>query len=269
MHALANAIKSIMPESVYNTLRETLRSANAMRYGGNRYHCIFCNGNFSTMLPQGFDASAYKEHQVIGGGYRLNTKCPRCLSGDRERHLYMYLQKYQSHLFTQPSKLLHVAPEKNLHRVFTKTPSIDYLTVDLKSPRADLKMDITQLTLDNDTFDVLICNHVLEHIPDDEKAMSELFRVLKTGGFAILQVPISWTLDATIEDLTISDPDEMYRRFGQIDHVRIYGPDYIKRLERVGFKVEVIDFISELQPEETARYALYPEEKIFVCHKSN
>jgi len=165
-------------------------------------------------------------------------------------------------------KLLHIAPEKNLHRVFTKTQSVDYLTVDLKSPRADLKMDITQLTLENDTFDAIICNHVLEHIPDDEKAMSELFRVLKPGGFAILQVPISWTLDTTIEDLTISDPDEMFRRFGQVDHVRIYGPDYIQRLERVGFKVEVIDYISKLKPEDADRYALHPGEKLFTCCKN-
>ena len=163
--------------------------------------------------------------------------------------------------------MLHIAPEKQLSKVFMSQTNIDYLSADLDSPLAAVKMDITNIEQNDNTFDLIICNHVLEHIPDDDKAIAELFRVLKPGGTAILQVPISNTIRKTIEDPSITDPKEREKLFGQNDHVRIYGKDYKKRLERSGFVVSIDDFINELGQRDAHRYGLLQDEKIYLCSK--
>jgi ubiquinone/menaquinone biosynthesis C-methylase UbiE len=144
-------------------------------------------------------------------------------------------------------------------------PGIDYLSCDLESKQAMVQMDITDIDLPDNTFDVIICNHVMEHIPADTQAMSELFRVLKPGGWAILQTPISG--DTTFEDASIQTPEDRLRQFGQRDHVRIYGRDYQERLSSVGFDVNVDSFVRSLDPEIVVSHGLDPDEDIYYCRK--
>ena len=171
-------------------------------------------------------------------------------------------------MFSENLRMLHVAPERNLRKVLLAHPNINYLTVDLNSPLAMVKMDITNMPYEDNLFDVIICNHVLEHIPDDRKAISELYRVLKPAGWAILQVPISQSLVTTYEDPSITAPDEREKAFGQSDHVRIYARDYRERLESVGFSVQVYSIRKEFGWLAIYKYALQKDENIYVCSRS-
>ena len=132
--------------------------------------------------------------------------------------------------------MLHIAPEACIKNKLIKLTNINYLTADLNDKNAMVKMDITNIQYEDNYFDIVYCCHVLEHVPDDKKAMREFWRVLKSNGWAILLVPVD--ADKTIEDLTITGPQERLERFGDVDHVRCYGPDYIERLRDAGFRVE-------------------------------
>ena len=252
---------------MYSSILEGCRYLNVLRYRGERVECPFCGGRFSRFLPKGKDVPVLRENRVIGGGYRLNAVCPRCNSRDRERLVYLYLKHERSSLFSQTAKLLHIAPEKNLRMIFLSCPNLDYLAADLGSPLAEVRMDVTDIGHEDDTFDVIICNHVLEHIPDDAKAMRECFRVLKKGGFAILQVPISCAIKETLENPSITSPGDREKAFGQKDHVRIYGEDYASSLEKAGFSVTAYDFISKMNAHDVRKYGLLENEKIYLCSK--
>lgn len=236
------------------------------RYFGNEFNCPFCRGFFRQFHPTGMDLPVLKKKNIIGGGYRLNAMCPNCYSLDRERHIYLYL-KNKTNLFHENISLLHVAPENMLGKMLMMCPNIDYLSADLNSPSAMVKMDITNIESEDNSFDVIICNHVLEHIPNDLKAMQEIFRVLKPGGWAILQVPISLSLIETYEDPTITEPDEREKVFGQNDHVRIYAKDYKNRLESAGFSVEMFDFAKEYGELKSHKYGLLEGEDVYICYK--
>ncbi len=145
--------------------------------------------------------------------------------------------------------------------------NLDYTTTDLNSPIADVKADICDLPFKDDQFDFIICNHVLEHIPNDTQAMKEIYRVLKPGGTAILQVPYKADLSTTFSDDSITDREERTRIFGQYDHVRVYGMDYFKKLESIGFKVTAEDYTQRFSEEELEKYRLPKGELIPVCKK--
>jgi ubiquinone/menaquinone biosynthesis C-methylase UbiE len=145
--------------------------------------------------------------------------------------------------------------------------NLDYTTADLDSPLADIKLDVQDMKIADNSFDVVFCNHVLEHVPDDLKAMREIYRVLKPGGMAIMQVPMNPDLKETFEDPSITDPKERHRLFGQYDHVRMYGADYHDRLKAAGFEVHVVDYSKRLSREEFEKYALPLREKLHVCSK--
>ncbi len=196
---------------------------------------------------------------------RKNALAPHSASLERHRIIWLYLQA-ETDIFLKPTKFLHVAPEHCFIKKFRKIPSIEYITGDLDSPWADIKLDVRALPFENNTFDAAMCNHVFEHIDNDLLAMSEFYRVLKPGGWAIFQVPIKWD-QKTIEDPTIKDPKEREKLFGQRDHVRQYGYDYTKRLESAGFEVTIIDYASKLGNELIKKYALLIEEKIVFCKK--
>jgi len=155
--------------------------------------------------------------------------------------------KNHSNLFDgKPRKVLHVAPEPFFRRRLQERLGEDYLTADLSNPNAMVKMDITKIDYPERWFDVIYCSHVLEHVPDDRKAMREFHRVLKQDGWAILLVPI--TAENTFEDPSITTPEERFRVYGQVDHVRRYGPDYVDRIREAGFHVNVIrptDLVSQ------------------------
>lgn len=252
-------IKKAIPQKYHFQLRNLYIK---YRYFRTARRCPFCENYFKEFLPFGLDIPVFKKKNVIGGGYRLNARCPGCYSLDRERLVYLYL-KNKTNLFHKSHKVLHIAPEKNLQKVFMTHPNIDYLSADLNSPLAMDKMDITNTKYKDSSFDVIICNHVLEHIADDRKAMLELYRILKPEGWAILQVPISLSLAKTYEDLTVIKTQKRERLFGQKDHVRIYGKDYKDKLEKVGFSVKTYSFGGFT----TQRYGLLKKEEIYIGFK--
>ncbi len=237
-------------------------------YSGNKYICIFCGGKFRKLLPSGINGKTAKD--LIGGGYRY-VICPKCGSPDRERLIYFYL-KNRTKILNKVGKkinLLHIAPEKNLRKVFASEKHISYFPGDINPKGDDYKIDITKISNFRDNFfDVIICNHVLEHIPNDKKAMRELLRVLSPAGFAILQVPISKTIEKTFEDFSIKKPKDRERVFGQSDHVRIYGKDYKERLENIGFKVTVYNIKNNLTNNEIEKLGINKEEVMYVCKKT-
>ena len=162
---------------------------------------------------------------------------------------------------------MHFAPEPAFHKVFKNSNNISYDTIDLNSPLAEIKADICNLPLEDNTYDFILCNHVLEHVYDDLKAMSELYRVLKKGGTGIFQIPIDLKRENTYEDNSIKSIKERNKAFGQYDHVRIYGMDYFKRLNSVGFSVKKVKYANKLSDKEITKYCLSPNEIIPVCKK--
>jgi hypothetical protein len=194
-------------------------------------------------------------------------RCPGCGSLERHRAVWLYFQR-RTNLFTAPVKMLHVAPESGMRTRLSACANIDYLTADLNSPATMVRMDITDIQYPDDSFDVILASDVLEHIPADEQAMRELRRVMRPGGWAILQVPI-WG-EETQEDLSIVDPAERERRYGHFDHVRMYGHDgeYERRLRRSGFDVTVEPFAAEVGSEEAHRYRLRVGDDIHLCTKA-
>jgi SAM-dependent methyltransferase len=259
-------LKAIIPERHRFVLR---RFINTIRYFGWRYKCPICHSHLRKLLPFGFDFPVLEEKKIIGGGYRLNALCSVCYSTDRERLLYLYLSKI-TNLFSDEVKLLHVAPEVGLTAVLKKYSNIDYLTADLNSNTVMVKMDITDINYPDNTFDVVICNHVLEHIIDDRKAMRELYRVLKPGGWAILQVPMSLSLSETYEDFSVTTRPEREEIFGQSDHVRIYAKDYCDRLQESGFKIKTFKWWMNDKEFSSSnnKFGLIQDESVFHVTKS-
>ena len=217
-------------------------------YAGNKVECPICGNHYGKFLPYGRINP------------RLNALCPSCLSLERHRLIWLYL-KEKTNFFSAQLDVLHIAPEPCFMKRFEKQHGEKYITADIESPLAKVKMDIHQIPFSENIFDVVICNHVLEHVQDDIKAMSEIRRVLKPGGWAIMQVPFfSPVPDVTFEDTTITDPQEREKFFGQNDHVRMFGKDYSKRIERAGLKAVEDDF-AKVQPE---KYGLQRAEIIYI-----
>lgn len=234
--------------------------------GPNR--CPFCNGRIRKFVPFGSNCRIFKEQDIIGAGYRKNALCPRCHSIDRERLLYYYF-KYKTNIFFNNYMLLHVAPEKHLQLILKDLKNIEYISCDLNSPHVAIKADLVNICFKADLFDIIICCHVLEHIPNDLKAMQEIYRILKSDGLAILQVPISLSLNETYEEPTIKTPGERENAFGQADHVRLYATDYKTRLEKIGFIVEVYNFTKEFGEIFTSEHGLNKMENLYICRKKN
>jgi ubiquinone/menaquinone biosynthesis C-methylase UbiE len=181
--------------------------------------------------------------------------------------MWLYWTEY-SDFFTKKKSVLHVAPEQPFIKRFKKSENIEYTTADLVSPIADLHFDIMQIPLADESYDYVICNHVLEHVPNDITAMKEIFRVLKKGGTAILQVPINPNFKETYEDTSITEPLEREKHFGQYDHVRWHGLDYPDRLRSVGFTVEEFDIKEKISAEDMERYRLDKKEILYVARKN-
>jgi len=265
MKKIKNIIKKIIPRIYYSKLLSLYHYFRLLAYSGLKYECSFCNGRFRKLLPIGLknDISS----SIIGGGYRYAV-CPKCHSTDRERLVYWYIVNKKNIFYSRKMiNLLHIAPEKNLQKVFRASDKINYINGDLNPLIADRRIDITDIKFENNFFDFIICNHVLEHVKDDKKAMSELFRVLKPGGEAILQVPISKYNQETFEDFSITSPEEREKIFGQKDHVRIYGKDFQKRLENAGFEVNLYDIKKDLNIRNIEKFGLNKEEILYIGKK--
>lgn len=252
----------ILPRPLFRSIARLYMRA---RLSGTTYYCPFCKGGFSEFYPAGFDYPVLKEQDVVGGGRREHVRCPQCSSSNRDRMMYLYLT--DAGVAEKELSILHVAPEKKMEQYLKSLPKVKHVSVDIDPERGDMQMDIQSLRFPDATFDVVICNHVLEHVADDARAMREILRVLKPGGFAILQVPIARRLSRTYEDATITDPKDRERAYGQHDHVRLYARDYKDRLTAAGFIVDVVPYAEMIGTEKTKRYALDPREDLYVCRR--
>ncbi len=225
-------------------------------YGGNKYECPVCEGKFRKFLPYGYEGDAKRE----------NVMCPKCLTLERHRGLWFYL-KERTDFFSKPRKMLHIAPEQPFLGRFRKMKHLDLTTADLFSPLADVKCDTQDMPCEDNSYNVIFCNHVLEHVEDDHKAMSELYRVLAPGGFAIFQVPVNYNSETTLEDPKITSEEDRAKHYWQKDHVRLYGLDYPQKLEAVGFKATRIDMAEEVGEELRDRYRLGYGDKVYRVDK--
>jgi predicted SAM-dependent methyltransferase len=277
MKKIFKFILNTIPRPILIRLSIVVRPILAFLLKGNRFTDPIDGKSFRMFLPYGY------------GNQRNNVLSPSTLSLERHRLLWLYLQNetdfFQSELVSDSSnkqpksiklrdtetssalKVLHFAPEQEFYKRFKKQTNIDYVTTDLLSPLADIKADICNLPFKDNEFDIIFCNHVLEHIPDDTKAMQELYRVLKPGGMGIFQIPQDLSRATTFSDDTIVDQKERAKIFGQYDHVRVYGRDYFDKLRSIGFKVIEEDYTSKLSPELVEKYCLAKGEIIPVCFK--
>lgn len=215
---------------------------------GSSFYCPVCESSIASFRDFGHIPAVW---------------CPVCLSMDRHR-LVWYFLRHRTNLFDGKAKrMLHVAAEPSFEPRLRKVPGLDYLTADLMDTKAMVRMDITDIQFPDASFHVVYCSHVLEHVPDDRKAMREFRRVLKPDGWAALMVPV--TVDRTIEDPNCTDPAERERRFGQHDHFRTYGPDFADRLTESGFQVALVRARNLMSPEEQRRFSIPDGEIVFFC----
>lgn len=258
-------------------LKNVISELRTLFYSGTNYTCNFCGRRFRKLLSTGIDIEVISKHRIIGAGKR-NAGCPRCHSTDRERLIYYYLNNY-TQVFKEgivPLRVLHIAPSVRIAKLILQQNNVQYVLGDLFTEgyeghylKETINLDITDTPYPDKSFDLIICNHVLEHIIDDIKAMSEIFRLLDNNGLAILQVPISKQLKKTLENNNYQSPEERLKHFGQHDHVRIYGLDYIDRLETVGFEVEAINFnILKTDQKFVKEYGLNPKEDLYLASKN-
>ncbi|MBX2899911.1 MAG: class I SAM-dependent methyltransferase [Cyclobacteriaceae bacterium] len=257
MKKLIQLLIRFVPRPWLQRLAGTSLKLVGLFYIGNRVACPVCKSNFSKFMPYGRINP------------RANALCPNCLSLERHRLIWLYLQRETS-FFKSPMQVLHIAPEVCFMKRFEKQHGAGYITADIESPLAKVKADIHQLPFTDNSFDAVLCNHVLEHVADDIKAMRELKRVLKPGGWAILQVPFfSPVPDVTFEDNSITNKREREKIFGQDDHVRKYGNDYLQRIQASGLVAEANGFAQQLTPALIQRHSVMPNEILYIGRKMN
>ena len=245
---------NLVPRPWLIKLSYIVRPVISLLLRGKTYVDPIDGKGFRKFLPYGYENP------------RENVLSPSTLSLERHRLLWLFLKQY-TNFFTDRLKVLHFAPEQAFYKRFRTQSNLEYVTTDLNSPLADVKADICNLPFENESFDVILCNHVLEHIPNDKKAMEELYRVMKKGGWGVFQIPQDLSRDTTFEDDAITDKKERAKIFGQYDHVRIYGQDYFDKLRAVGFDVDEIHLAGKLSDKEIDTFRLAKEEILPVVHK--
>jgi SAM-dependent methyltransferase len=246
-----------LPRPLLIRLSYIFKKVAPLIYKGNKVECPVCERSFSKFLSYGSEVA-----------HRENVLCPYDLTLERHRLMWLYLKDY-SNFFTAPKlEVLHMAPEQCFHALFKAQKNLNYLTGDIVSPIADLHFDLHNIPLEDNRFDVVFCNHVMEHVDDAIQCMSELYRVMKPGGWAIMQVPQDLTRELTYEDKTITSPAEREKHFWQKDHVRLFGRDYPQWLEKAGFIVESFLITDKLSPEVIERYRIIPEEVLYIARKA-
>lgn len=258
MKHLIKLILNLIPRPVLQRVAEWIVPVVGLLYLGKGKQCPLCGCQRRKFLPYGYVTS------------RENALCPNCLSLERHRLLWLWLVRESDigrGAMALP-KMLHIAPEVALMRKFKKmyasTPD-RYVTADLESPLADMHFDVQHIPLEAESFDAIICNHIMEHVEDDGKALRELYRIMRRGGWGVILSPVELEREKTFEDDTITDPAERTRIFGQYDHRRIYGRDYAARLREAGFEVYDIDYKNELSKAEQELYALPADHLYIVC----
>lgn len=246
-------ISKLIPNRIKKIIRNIVLS-------GNNVTCPICEKNFITFLP--FGAEGVKS--------RMNAMCPNCFSLERTRVFWLILKK--NDFFSSKKSILHVAPEKMLFEKFNSYSKLDYKAIDkfeagYTRPKGTISMDVTDLKFTDNWFDFILCSHVLEHVIDDIKAMSEMYRVMKKGGWGIIQVPLDFSKKETFEDFNITSSEDRIKAFGQHDHVRIYGVDYLSKLEKTGFEVTAYEVSEHFDENTISRFGLNCSEKIIIVIK--
>ncbi|WP_394751123.1 class I SAM-dependent methyltransferase [Spongiimicrobium salis] len=254
MKRIFKFILNSVPRPILIQLSYLARPLLALFLYGKKHTDPIDGRRFKRFLPYGYENP------------RENVLSPSTLSLERHRLLWLYL-KNETDFFSKRHRVLHFAPEQAFYKRFRKLKHLSYTTTDLNSPLADVKADICALPFEDNAFDIIFCNHVLEHIPDDIKAMQELHRILKPGGWGIFQIPQDLNREITFTDDSITDPKERAKIFGQYDHVRIYGRDYFDKLRSIGFRVEAIDYTATMSEETIEEYRLAKGEIIPLVRK--
>jgi SAM-dependent methyltransferase len=256
---MKNIIKLLLkyiPRPLLIRLSYIFRVFTPVLYRGNNVECPVCEKHFSKFLPYGYVTQ------------RENVLCPYDLTLERHRLMWYYL-KNESDFFIRPNiDVLHIAPEQCFYKLFRNQKNLNYLTGDLESPLADLHFDLHNIPLENNKFDVIFCNHVLEHVEDAKKCMSELYRVMKPGGFGIFQVPQDFNRDTTYENPNIITPEEREKHFWQYDHVRLFGLDYPDWLRSVGFNIEEFNPEKKIDSYQFERFRLMKNEILYIAYKN-
>lgn len=259
---MKKVIKKVVPDIFIKFYRDYKKQLELKPFLGDNVICPICKSKFKKFAPFGLVK-------------RENALCLTCGSLERHRLLWKYLND-KTNLFDDKIKkrLLHFAPEKAFYNLFSQSQNIEYIPCDLSPEMYNYgaktqveKVDITKITYEENYFDVVLCNHVLEHIPDDRLAMAELYRVMKKGGWGIFQVPIDYSREVTYEDFNITTCEGREKAFGQNDHVRWYGKDYKTRLENVGFTVKEDDYVNTFSSEVKFKYGFTDSELIYYCVK--
>lgn len=218
-------------------------------------HCPVCDGHFRRFLPYG--------KSIPLSPLRSYALCPSCRCMERHRLLWLYLQT-QTNIFVDKASVLHVGPELQIQKRLQSFTNLTYLSIDIDCPWAMMKLDVSDLPFAADSFHSILCIHVLQAVVDDRKALSELFRVLKPNGWAILQVPIDVDQPKTVDTAPVGRQPV---NTSQLSHARLYGQDYLELLQQARFDVHVDDFVRRLPQTLITRYGLNPSEDIYICHK--
>jgi SAM-dependent methyltransferase len=250
-----HVLERLIGEGAKRRAARALDPLFAAAYRGDAVECTCCKRTFRSFKS-----------------FAGNAQCPYCGVLERHRLLWLYLER-ESNLLAAGNKLLHLAPERGFEGALKRQSALDYVSADLDPKKADVEADITHLPFADETFDWVLCSHVLEHVPEDVTALSQLCRVLKLGGTAIIMYPVDYSRRQTYEDFTITDPEERRKAFDQHDHVRVHGADHADRLVAGGFEVHVERYLERLSEDEIERYGLRPPssrnttDEIYLCRR--
>jgi predicted SAM-dependent methyltransferase len=256
MKKIYKFLLNTLPRPLLIRLSYPFKKVAPLLYKGNNVECPVCERSFSKFLSYGSDIA-----------HRENVLCPYDLTLERHRLMWLYLRDHSNFFTANHLEVLHIAPEQCFHGKFKVQKNLNYVTGDLVSPLADLHFDLHSIPLDDNSFDVVFCNHVLEHVDDALQCMRELHRVLRPGGWGIMQVPQDFDRDITYEDTSITSPEDREKHFWQKDHVRLFGNDYPQWLEKAGFNVEVFDKESKYDSKMIERFRLQKKEILYIVHK--
>ncbi|MFM7301300.1 MAG: methyltransferase domain-containing protein [Crocinitomicaceae bacterium] len=245
-----------LPRPLLIRLSYPFKLVAPLLYRGNKVECPVCERHFSKFLSYGSDIA-----------HRENVLCPYDLTLERHRLMWLYLRDHGNFFTAKRLSVLHIAPEQCFYGRFRKQENLDYLTGDLVSPLADLHFDLHSIPLEDNRFEVVFCNHVLEHVEDANQCIRELYRVLKPGGWGIMQVPQDFSREKTLEDPSIQSPEDREKYYWQKDHVRLFGRDYPDWLRKAGFVVEEFAVTEKIDATLVDRYRLQKEEILYIVKK--
>ncbi len=256
MKKLYKYLLNKLPRPLLIRLSYPFKKLAPLFYKGNNVECPVCGKTYRKFLSYGTEVS-----------HREGVLCPGDLTLERHRLMWLYLRDF-SDFFARPNtKVLHMAPEQCFLDKFKAQKNLEYLTADIVSPIADMHFDLHQIPLEDNRFDVVFCNHVMEHVDDPLQCMRELFRVMRSGGWAIMQVPQDFSREVTYEDPSITSPEDRENHFWQKDHVRLFGRDYPDYLRKAGFEVEEFLPKDKIGIQLVNRYRLQESEILYIARK--